>query len=130
MLDALELDSLDDAMLALTNRYGSLLDETALQSIRKRVTHALKDATFRQLCSGELYKEAPVSIGGELRYIDLLVKREEGYVIIDYKSSQSHQSEHIAQVSGYKEALSQITQENVEAYICYALENATEFLEI
>ncbi len=118
--------ALKDALNSTKNRYGSLLDDKALKSIEDRVLHVIENEQFIKLSSGEVYKEQAVSFDGEIRYLDLLVKHDNHWVIIDYKSSQAHSDEHFKQVGFYKKALKEITGERVEAYLCYALENNVE----
>lgn len=130
MMRSFDSNSLAAAMMATQNRYGSLLDTEALKSIQKRVLHVTQDEMFCELCRGEIYKEQALSFEGELRYLDLLVKHENRWVVIDYKSSHAHSDEHQQQVGFYKKALRAITGEKVEGYLCYLLENEIKIIEV
>jgi exodeoxyribonuclease V beta subunit len=122
--------SLKSAINLTKNRYGSLLDEKALKSIQNRVLHVIENEHFKKLSSGEIYKEQAISFDGEIRYLDLLIKHQDSWVIIDYKSSQEHQQEHLKQVGFYKKALREVTDEKVEAYLCYALEDEVKIIKL
>jgi exodeoxyribonuclease V beta subunit len=123
-------EALKSAINATQNRYGSLLGTAALQSIEKRVLHVITDKLFLELSSGEIYKEQAISFEGEIRYLDLLVKHKDYWVVIDYKSSQAHSEEHLKQVGFYKKALQEITDSKVHGYLCYLLENEVKFIKL
>jgi ATP-dependent exoDNAse (exonuclease V) beta subunit len=123
-------NSLQGAMESTINRYGSLLDESALESIRRRVLHVIKNEEFKKLTDAEIYKEQPISYEGEIRYLDLLVKHKECWVVIDYKSSKEYSDKHIKQLQFYKKALEGITNERVEAYLYYLLDEGVEIKEL
>jgi len=130
MMHRFDAASLRHAMNTTRNRYGALLSNEALQSISKRIEHLIADAQFQRLCEGEIYKEQSMSYEGELRYLDLLVKQEERWVIVDYKSSQEHSESHHDQVEFYKKAMRDITGENVEGYLCYLLDTGVKMVAV
>ncbi|MDX1295980.1 MAG: RecB-like helicase, partial [Sulfurimonadaceae bacterium] len=130
MMFELDERALGEAMQATRNRYGAQLDETALQSIERRVGMLLQNPEFALLCEGRLHKEQPLTYKGELRYIDLLVEKEDRWVIIDYKSSMAHSESHLKQVGFYKKAVGQITGTAVEGYLCYLLEGGLKIVEV
>jgi exodeoxyribonuclease V beta subunit len=130
MMSDFSENSLQGAMESTINRYGSLLDESALESIRRRVLHVIKNEEFKKLTDAEIYKEQPISYEGEIRYLDLLVKHKECWVVIDYKSSKEYSDKHIKQLQFYKKALEGITNERVEAYLYYLLDEGVEIKEL
>ncbi|MEA3522216.1 MAG: RecB-like helicase [Campylobacterota bacterium] len=130
MMVDFETDSLNSAMTATQNRYGALLDTKALEDIEKRVLHVIKDREFRELTKGDIYKEQALSFEGELRYLDLLIKHDNHWVIIDYKSSSAHSDEHHQQLEFYKKALREITGDSVEGYLCYLLEETVKIVAV
>lgn len=121
--------SLDAALDAAYNRYGSRLGEKDFRQIRQRIVRLLEDEKFAMLSRGELYSERPISYKGELRYIDLLVRKDDGWVVIDYKSSESYGASHQQQVGFYVEAVAAITGEDVKGYVCYLLEDGVKIVE-
>jgi exodeoxyribonuclease V beta subunit len=131
MMHSFEMESVQKAYGAMLNRYGSLLDEDELISIQKRVKMLLENKEFLALTEGKCMREKAMLVNGELRYMDLLVEREDGgYNIIDYKSSEHLNDLHVKQVRGYIKAVRNITCEvpfgckEVKGYLCYLREDA------
>ncbi len=131
MMHTFEQKSAFQAYSAMVNRYGALLDEYELKSIEKRVGMLLNHKEFLALTEGECMKEIGMLYHGELRYIDLLVKRPDGgYNIIDYKSSQHLNDLHVKQVRAYIKAVEVITGKDVKGYLCYLQEDAILLKEL
>ena len=130
MMRTFTTQALENAMIMTYNRYGALLDPIALEAIQKRITLALQEPRFMELIDGKRFQEQPLTYEGELRYIDLLVKHETHWVIIDYKSARSHHDLHVKQVGFYQRALEAITNERVESYVCYLLEDKVELIAL
>ncbi len=130
MMSAFETEALEAAMAAVANRYGALLDRTVLEEIRQRIVRLLGHAPFRALVDGEISREQPLMYGGELRYLDLLVRHAERWIIIDYKSARRFEEEHRKQVGFYIKAVEAITEMPVEGYLCYMLEEGTDIVRV
>ena len=130
MMGAFDAASLARAMIATTNRFGALLDAGVLSSIRSRIAMLLEHAPFQALADGERAKEQPLMYGGELRYLDLLVRQPERWVVIDYKSARRFEEAHRKQVGFYVRAVEAIAGVPVEGYLCYLLEEKIELVKI
>lgn len=130
MMGAFTHDALASAMTATANRYGALLDAEVLASIRRRVAALLGHEPFLELAAGEIAREQPLMYEGELRYLDLLVRHPDRWVIIDYKSGRGYEQKHHKQVAFYIKAVEAITDMKVEGYLCYLLEGATEIVRV
>ncbi len=130
MIERFDPDALAAAMTAAANRYGAVLGETALASIRTRIARLLEHPKFLALCDATVMKEQPLSYGGELRYLDVLVRHEDRWVVIDYKSARIRRAEHRKQVAFYLKAVRAITQMPVEGYLCYVLDEGVELVEV
>ena len=113
------LEHIDEAYWAMKNRFEMFLQAGEAEEIKKRVERLLVSKEFLSLVDGRCLKEQPISYGGELKQLDLLVEKEDRIIVIDYKSSQTEQLSHRKQVSYYKEALSKIVDKKVQAYLCY-----------
>lgn len=72
-------------------------------------------------------KEQPLIYNGQRKQIDLLIEKESEVFILDYKSSANIQEEHLQQVALYKNALREIYNLPVVAYLCYIREEGVEF---
>ena len=91
----------------------------------------LENKEFLALTEGKCMREKAMLVNGELRYMDLLVEREDGgYNIIDYKSSEHLNDLHIKQVRGYIKAVTNITCKEVKGVLCYLRENEIFIKEI
>jgi exodeoxyribonuclease V beta subunit len=130
MMAAFDSAALESAMIAVSNRYGALLDASVLDSIRGRIGRLLEHAEFRELAGGEIAKEQPLMYGGELRYLDLLVRHDDRWVVIDYKSARRFEEAHREQVGFYVKAVEAITDMDVEGYLCYLLDAQVELVKV
>ncbi len=131
IVDNFYIEDIDSAYWATKNRYGMFLDEESLLDIKSRVTKLFTDRAFLELIKdAKISKEQPISYNGELRQIDLFIEHKNHYIIIDYKSSDSIQTSHIAQVMEYKSAVAKITDKEVRAYICYIKSDKIDLVEV
>jgi exodeoxyribonuclease V beta subunit len=130
MMSSFDASAIDEAVSVSLNRYGAYLSEADFLSIHKRITHLVHDVRFKSLSSGKVTKERAISYKGELRYIDLLVQQEEGWVVMDYKSAKGHSEQYNRQVSFYKQAVASITNAKVSGYLVYMLEEGCEIVEV
>ncbi len=130
MMETFSESALEAAMKGTYNRYGALLESSALERLQRRIMQTINHDDFIALTDGICYKEQPISYQGELRYLDLLVQHEGRWVILDYKSGMHHHDLYVEQVSFYKEALRDITEETVEAYLCYLLDDGLKLVRV
>jgi exodeoxyribonuclease V beta subunit len=130
ILKSFEHEHIENAYWAMKNRYEIFLEPHRCEEIRDRVKNLLNYQPFLSLIDGKIFKEQPISFNGELKQLDLLIEHNDKWVVIDYKSSQKRQSEHIKQVSHYKKAISKIVDKDVEAYLCYIRDTEIEILPI
>ncbi|MGB5965472.1 MAG: PD-(D/E)XK nuclease family protein, partial [Sulfurimonadaceae bacterium] len=130
MIASFDESAIDEAISISMNRYGAYLSEADFTSMKRRITHLVNDDKFRALSSGVITKERAISYKGELRYIDLLVQQENGWVIMDYKSAKGHSEQYDKQVGFYKQAVASITNDKVSGYLVYMLEEVCEIVEV
>ena len=132
MLEDFSLDAVENASHMMLNKYGFILDSGEVKDIIQRVKLLLSSKDFLELVNGEVYKEQAIRYKKNLRYIDLLVKSHYDAVwnVIDYKSSLSYLEHHLKQVRSYNKAVSEITKEKVNGYICYLLEDEVKLLQV
>ncbi len=131
MLEDFTPQSLEKAFWAMKNRYEMMLHEGESEQIKQRVGRLLSDQRFLELVNGERYMEQPLSFEGEMLVLDLLIKKENRWVVIDYKSSESQRGEHIKQVERYKRALQSLdTQQSIEGYLCYVRAAEIEIIAV
>lgn len=121
--------SLSLALESTRNRYGAFLSSGSLEEIEKRITHLIHDEEFIALSQGVCYKEQMIRHQGNIGVIDLLVRGEEGWRIIDYKSGREEEVKHAEQVGRYAEAIRAMKNTTVSGYVCYLLEDRIEWVK-
>lgn len=134
MLEMLDFENpdFDKSFSLMRSKFGINLDEYSLKDIKFRVMKLLKDIDFIGLIEGaQLFKEQPFKIDSNLKKLDLLLKKDDKLIIIDYKSSKHFIEENIKQVSGYKSALKALEPQSlIEAYIVFIMKDAIEILKV
>ena len=123
ILDNFDPKNLQTAYWSMKNRYEMQLRDGDCEKIFARVEQLLKHNEFQTLCQGTVTKEQPITYKKEIKQIDLLIQKEDYFIVIDYKSSDEIRSEHKTQVRHYKEAIKEIVNMPVLAYLCYLREN-------
>lgn len=130
MMEGFNFDSLVQALVISKNKFGAVLSEEEFFSIEKRIVHLISHEEFLELSRGKVHKEKAISYNEELRYIDLLIEKDNEWIVIDYKSSISYTQSHLKQVHFYKKAISEITSSPVRGFIAYALEKSLKLVEV
>jgi exodeoxyribonuclease V beta subunit len=130
MLGKFNSEAIPHAKDMMINKYGYILEDTEIADIISRVEMLLNSQDFQTLIVGECYKEKAIRYKNNLRYIDLLTNNLSMWNVIDYKSSMGYSQHHIKQVNYYKKAVSEITGDGVEGYICYLLEKEIKIVKI
>ncbi|SFV55295.1 Helicase [hydrothermal vent metagenome] len=131
MMSEFTLDAISNAKNMMLNKYGSRLEDSEIQDISKRVELFVRSNAVQELLKGKCYKEKALRYKKKLRYIDLLVQREDAsYIVIDYKSSFSFSEHHVKQVRGYMKAIKEISGKNVRGIICYCLADEVKLVEV
>lgn len=131
MMPGFDTASLASALSTAKNRFAAVLSAEEFVSIEKRIGSLVSDDAFLSLVQGRVYKEKAISYQHELRYIDLLIeKKDDSWVIIDYKSAKAYTQSHLKQVEFYKKAVREITGQEVKGYICYLLEDKIDLVKV
>ncbi|NOQ30357.1 MAG: RecB-like helicase [Helicobacteraceae bacterium] len=131
MMSLFTLQALHSALKSTQNRFGSFLDEKSFNDLFTRTSLLIENKEFQNfVSSGKIYKERAFTINKELRYIDLMIEKDENIVIIDYKSSKNFHDKNLAQVSFYKSSVEHITGKKVSAYLCYILSSSVKLVEV
>ena len=130
MLGGFSKEHIELAKHMMINKYGDILEDQEVKDIQTRIELLLENEMFLKLIDGDVYKEKAIRYKNNLRYIDLLVKHNDGrWVVIDYKSSTAFGEHHQSQVSYYVQAIKDITNDEVDGYICYLLDSEIKILK-
>jgi exodeoxyribonuclease V beta subunit len=132
MMAAFSAASIPAAKDMMLNKYGFALDESEVEDIVQRVALLVENQQFLALSEGKVFKEKGLRYKNNLRYLDLLVQKEDAsYVIIDYKSSMRYSEKHIKQVRYYVNAVREITgSDAIRGYLCYLLEDGITIVPV
>jgi len=132
LMDQFSVEALQRATLLTKNKFQSFLDENEFKDIYKRVDTLIKNPSFKTLIEGaKLYKEKSIIFNEEHKIIDLLLQKEDHYIVIDYKTTTQKINQHVSQVDFYKQAVKQITNcKNIEGYIIYLHKDVVDFVKI
>jgi len=130
MLGELKEQHIARAKDMMINKYGHVLENEEIEDIENRVKMLLQNREFIALVEGECYREKAIRHKNNLKYIDLLVKGESKWSVIDYKSALSYRDEHLTQVGSYVRAIKEITGNEVDGYVCYLLKNDVKIVKI
>ena len=121
--------SLSLAIGMAKNRYSDILNDDDFKDIFSRILKLLDNKTFKDIISnGKIMKEQALIFNEQIKIIDLLIKKDNQYIICDYKTTTALRDEHISQVTHYKKAVSNITKTPTTAYLVYLQKEKTEIV--
>ena len=131
MMEDFTQKSIPNANNMMLNKYGYSLSEEEMSDIQNRVEIFTQSDEIQELIEGLVYKEQALRYKNALRYLDLLVEKEDGsFVVIDYKSSLLYSEKHLKQVRYYVKAVSEITGSEVSGYIAYLLKDEVKVVRV
>ena len=113
--------SLNTAIFTTQNKYSNLLVQKEFDDIYNRVNNLITDTKFQNIIlNSNFTKEQSLIFDGEHKIIDLLIQKDNGYIVVDYKTTVDKSYQHNIQVSKYVEAIKDIVKDqNVIGYIVY-----------
>ncbi|MEA3314331.1 MAG: hypothetical protein U9Q30_00555 [Campylobacterota bacterium] len=81
----------------------------------------IKNQEFQNMLKNSSYtKEQSLIFNNEHKIIDLLIKKDDSYIVVDYKTTLQKSYQHIKQVSNYTQGIKDITKsENVKSCLVY-----------
>ena len=124
-------EDLLEAFLSTKSRYGLSLKIQGLNDLKKRILNLSSSKEFLNLVAdSEIYKELPLKYKEEIMYIDLALKKDNNFIIIDFKSSKKYEEKHKKQVLKYKEVIDNTNDYHTKVYLCYLLKDKVELLKI
>ena len=128
MLECVDFDDMDNLGIAynlMLNKYGSLLDAKSLNTIKSYVQIAINDEGFLELIKGcRIKKEVQFTYNQRIGIIDLLIEKDDEFIIIDYKSSKEDKaSNYISQMKFYRESVLNCFHKKARSYLYFLSNN-------
>jgi exodeoxyribonuclease V beta subunit len=104
---------------AVRNLYGDYVDFREFKEINfSKVKEKLKNII--EFNKAEFFKEVPFILDKKIGRVDLLLKIDESFIVIDYKSKKPNdESNYERQVRGYINAIKKLKNSNVRGFLYY-----------
>ncbi|WP_108061740.1 RecB-like helicase [Poseidonibacter lekithochrous] len=125
MMDEFSEKNLSYCIGLAKTRFSNYLNENDFIDIYNRISMLLNHNKFKEFIEdSEFITEQSLIYNGEIKIIDLLLKKDDTLYIFDYKTTKEKSIEHNNQVSFYKKAISEIFEtSNVSSYLIYLKEH-------
>jgi len=133
MMNKFNDKSLKNALFMTQNKYNNQITQDEFEDLNVRIENLIDDESFKNLIpqNSSYTKEQALIFNGEHKIIDLLVKLDDGYKVIDYKTTNEKSHTHYTQVQKYVDAIKDITLSvNVEGYVVYLFKNNVEVIKV
>ena len=132
MMQRFDINSLSFSLKLTRSKFMSYLDENDFIDIYNRIRMLLENKDFLKIIKNSKYmKEQSLIYNEEVKIIDLLIQKENKYIVIDYKTTKDKLPSHKKQVDFYKKAISSITKSNeVIGYVVYLQKDLIEVISI
>ncbi len=131
MMNEFNETELENALIFTKNKFSNILNISAFNSIKKRISNLIEDEIFIEILqNGEVRKEQPFMFNQKRGQVDLFVEKTDEIYIIDYKTSPFVKEPHKKQIKEYKEAFSSFCGKSVEALLFYLHEDSIEKVKI
>ena len=113
-------------------KYFNYLDELDFISIKKIIQNLIKNDKFINLIKdAQIVNEQALVYNEEIKVIDLLLYKEDKFIIVDYKTTTEVLYSHKTQVEYYKKAVCEIfNTKSVYGYLIYLKEDSVEIIEV
>lgn len=131
MMDKFDIKSLNFSINLVKSKYSEYLDEENFNDIYERIKLLVSHQQFLDFIKNSTYtKEQELIYNNELKIIDLLIEKQDYFIIMDYKTTQEQHLSHKKQVEQYKEAIKNITNGKVKSYLIYLHPNKINLIEV
>ena len=132
MMKDFTVESLNFCIKITKSKYANFLNAKDFDDIYSRVLLLVNNKTFQELLSNSTFtKEQGLKYNDEKKIIDLLVLKEDKYLIFDYKTTQEQSNEHVSQVGFYKKAIKDIAvDKEVFGYVLYLKQDEVFIKEV
>ena len=131
MMSNFDEKALNHGLNLSKTKYFNYLDEFDFVSIKKIIQNLIKNDKFQNLIKdAQIVQEQALVYNEEIKVIDLLLYKDDRFIIVDYKTTTEFLSSHKTQIEYYKKAVCEIfNTKSVDGYLVYLKEHSVEFLE-
>jgi len=131
MIDNFTKDSIDCAINLSKTKYHSFLEDEDFKRIKKILLNLVENTLFQDLIKdAQILHEQSLFFNEELKIIDLLLIKNNKYIILDYKTTTEILTSHKYQINEYKRAICKIfNTKEVIAYLVYLKEEEAILLQ-
>ena len=132
MMSNFDEKALNHGLNLSKTKYFNYLDELDFVSIKKIIQNLIKNDKFQNLIKdAQIVQEQALIYNEEIKVLDLLLYKNDRFIIVDYKTTTEVLYSHKTQVEYYKKAVSEIFNiKNVDGYLVYLKEDSIEFFEV
>lgn len=132
MMNKFDLQALKHGINLSKAKYFNYLQESDFVKIEGIVKNLIENLKFQNLVqNAQIVHEQALIYNEEVKILDLLLYKENRFIIVDYKTTSEILSSHKTQVEYYKKAICDIFKtQNVSGYLVYLKENSIDFLEV
>lgn len=132
MMKNFDIKSLEKSILLTQNQFINLLTKEQFNDIFSRIQSLIGNTQFQSIINNSNFtKEQSLIFKNEHKIIDLLLQKEDSFIVVDYKTTLSQSYTHREQVQKYLEAIKNIMKtNNVVGYIVYLQQNNIELLKV
>jgi len=125
MMKEFNNQSLEYSLIMTKNRYKNILLDSDFIDIKNRIDLLINNKEFKDMISNATYtKEQSLVFNNEHKIIDLLIKKGDSYIVVDYKTTNQKSYKHIKQISNYCEGIKNITKsEDIKSCLIYLHKN-------
>ena len=132
MMNNFDEKALNHSLNLSKAKYFNYLDELDFVSIKKIIQNLIRNDKFQNLIKdSQIVQEQALIYNEEIKVLDLLLYKNDRFIIVDYKTTTEVLYSHKTQVEYYKKAVSEIFNiKNVDGYLVYLKEDSVEFFEV
>ncbi|MEA3513055.1 MAG: RecB-like helicase [Campylobacterota bacterium] len=132
LMKEFNIKSLKTSLHIVQNRYANFLTLAEFKDIENRIENLLENKQFLEIVKDSVFtKEQALIYNNEHKIIDLLLQKEDKFIVIDYKTTINTDVSHNKQVQNYKEAIKKITStSDVEGFLIYLQKKEIKIVKI
>src|SRR5574344_1960642 len=132
MMSNFDGTALNHSLNLSTAHYFHYLNELDFLSIQQIIQNLIRNDKFQNLIKdSQIVQEQALIYNEEIKVLDLLLYKNDRFIIVDYKTTTEVLSSHKTQVEYYKKVVCDIFKtKSVDGYLIYLKDDSVEFFEV